>query len=74
MGEIKIFDSLIDRESFIEDNSEKEIIHVTPTTILVVEKYLNTDEKISDKSYLENKIVHWIIANYINSNAFDSLS
>ena len=70
MGEIKIFDSLIERESFAADNPEKEIIQVTPTTILIVEKYLNTEEKLKDKAYLENKIVHWIIANYLNSDVF----
>jgi hypothetical protein len=72
LGEILRFDSLQERNDFLELNSEKETLQVTPTTIFVVVSYFNTDARISDHRYLKNKIVHWILANYINSDAFNS--
>lgn len=70
VGEIHRFESLVERNSFISDHSEKEIVQITPTTVLVIINYFNTDVRIKDRKYLENKIVHWIIANYLNSSVF----
>jgi hypothetical protein len=70
IGEILRFESLIERDEFLEINSEKEVLPVTPTTVLLVVSYFNTEVRIKDLRYLKNKVVHWIIANYLNSDAF----
>ena len=69
VGEIHSFESLVERNSFVNE-SEREIIQITPTTVLVIVNYFNTSIKIKDRKYLESKIVHWVIANYLNSSAF----
>ncbi len=68
VGELLRFDSQIDMNQFLEDNLEKELIKVTPTSVFLPISYFNTEIKINDKSYLENKLVNWIIANVINSS------
>lgn len=70
VGEILKFDSLLERNQFLEDNSQREVIQITPTTVLIVENYFTPSVSISDHKYLENKIVHWVIANYLNASAF----
>lgn len=68
VGQLYKFQSLIDRNNFLNEQSEKDIIQVTPTTVLVVESYFQPSVSIKDKKYLENKVVHWVIANYLNSS------
>jgi hypothetical protein len=70
IGELHRFDSLDNRTQFIEENPDQEVLLVNPTTLLIVHKYFNTDKTIADFGYLQNKIIHWVLANYVNSNAY----
>lgn len=70
IGEIRKFNSLLERDSFVEGNDEKEIILVSPTTLLIVLKYLEAADEGKNRRYLDKRIAHWIIANYLNSDAF----
>jgi hypothetical protein len=67
IGELFKFETISERTKFINDNSDKEVITINPTTLLIISKYLNAVDQVSDKSYLESKIVHWVIANYLNN-------
>lgn len=66
VGEIRNFESLIKRDEFIDEHEDKEIILITPTTLLIILKYLESTDKAKNRSFLERRIVHWITANYIN--------
>lgn len=70
IGEIKKFDSLQERDAFIESNDDKEIVTVAPTTLFVVMKYLDSPDKSKNRDFLHKRIKHWIIANHIRFDAF----
>jgi len=68
IGEIRMFDNLFERDSFIEQHLDKEIITVTPTTLLIVLKYLDSPDKTKSRDFLDKRVAHWIIANYLNGD------
>ncbi|CAG4992103.1 hypothetical protein DYBT9275_00894 [Dyadobacter sp. CECT 9275] len=70
IGELLTFDNFDQRNQYIEDNLNKEVISVTHTCLLVILKYLDESTQSKSKPYFENKVVHWIIANYLNSSVF----
>ena len=70
IGELLTFETFEQKNQYVEDNLSKEVISVTRTSLLVILKYLDESGPSKSKPYLENKIVHWIIANYLNSNTF----
>ncbi|MCE7061272.1 hypothetical protein [Dyadobacter sp. CY343] len=70
VGEIVRFSSLTERRLYQEENQAKEIIQVTPTTLLVVQNYLESGDKTKRREFLDKQVVHWIVANYINFDAF----
>ena len=65
IGEIRKFDSRLERDTFIETNEENEMIEVTPTALLIVLKYLESPDKSKNRGFLDKRVVHWIISNYI---------
>ncbi len=68
IGEIKQFASLLERDDYIEEKLEEDIISITPTTLLVVIKYLESNDRIRNRPFLEKKVAHWLIANFLNSD------
>lgn len=67
VGELLKFDTPEDTVRHIEANLRIDIIQITPTCLLQVLKYIVNSDVQEAKPYLENKIVHWIIANYLNN-------
>lgn len=68
IGEIRKFQSLLERDLFINEHSDMEVIIVTQTTLLIVLKYLESPDKTKSRDFLDKRVVHWIIANYIKSD------
>ena len=68
IGEIRTFDSLLERDAFIEVSGQQEIITVTSTTVLIVLKYLESPDKAHKRDFLDKRVVHWIIANCLNNS------
>lgn len=70
IAEIKRFDSLEKRDEYMADNTDKEFLIIDHTFIVEHKRYLEAPEESRQKTYLANKMKHWVIANVINSSVF----
>lgn len=65
IAEIKKFSDINERDSFISENEGIEIIVVNAVTIIEIKRYLESPDHEKNRSYLDKKIVHWVVASQL---------
>jgi hypothetical protein len=69
IAEVKHFHSIDDRDIYISGNQEAEIIVVNRITVIEIKKYLESSDREKRRTYLNNKLKHWVIANCLNTES-----
>ena len=65
IAELKKFSDISERDSFISENEGIELILVNAVMVIEIKRYLESPDREKNKSYLNKKIVHWVVANLI---------
>lgn len=70
VAEIKKFSNIDERDKYMSENEDKEFLIINRVLIIEHKKYLESPDESKRRTYLEKRMKHWIIANYLNSSVF----
>ena len=66
IAEIIRFKTRGEKDEYAATHLEKEIIEVSYLVVIEVKKYLESPDHSSRRGFLNERMKHWVIANYLN--------